>query len=119
MGATVTQAEFLDIILASMLPSYELVMNALTTSLEEVGKPLEADNIIRLLKSQYDRWKSSSISKEEQVSEGTLTKKVHIYTNCKKLDILLKHVEIKEVEKRPRTETKEKKAPKEKEERGI
>ena len=55
MGATVTQAEFLDIILASMLPSYELVMNALTTSLEEVGKPLEADNIIRLLKSQYDR----------------------------------------------------------------
>ena len=55
MGATVTQAEFLDIILTSIPPSYKLVMNTLTTSLEEVGKPLEADNIIRILKFQYDR----------------------------------------------------------------
>ena len=55
MRATITQAEFLDIILASLPPSYKLVMNTLTTSLEEVGKPLEADNIIRILKFQYDR----------------------------------------------------------------
>ena len=38
IGATVTQTEFLDIILASLLPSYELVMNVLTTLPEEVGK---------------------------------------------------------------------------------
>ena len=59
-------------------------MNALTTLLEEAGKPLEAENIIRLLKSQYDRKKPMSISKEEQVFVGTYTKKAHICTNYKK-----------------------------------
>ena len=84
MRATITQAEFLDIILTSIPPSYKLVMNALKTSLEEVGKSLEADNIIRILKSQYDRQKTLSILKEEHVFMGTLTKKQHISTNCKK-----------------------------------
>ena len=34
-GATVSDSEGLDIILAALLPSYESVMNTLTTSLEE------------------------------------------------------------------------------------
>ena len=54
MAAKISEGEFLDILLASLLPSYEAVMNALTTSLEEVGKPLDPDNIIRILKSQYN-----------------------------------------------------------------
>ena len=41
MGAKMADSEFLDIILGSLLPSYKSVMNALTTSLEEVGKPIE------------------------------------------------------------------------------
>ena len=53
MGATVTDSEFLDIILAALLPSYESVMNALTTSLEEVGKPIEIDSIIRICYKVY------------------------------------------------------------------
>ena len=40
--------EFLDIILGALPPSYESVMNALTTSLEEVGKPIEINGIIRI-----------------------------------------------------------------------
>ena len=39
MGAKMENFEFLDIILGALPPSYELVMNARTTSLEEVGKP--------------------------------------------------------------------------------
>ena len=58
--------EFLDIILGTMPPFYESVMNALTTSLEEVGKPIEIDSIIRILKSQYDKKKSLSTTQEEQ-----------------------------------------------------
>ena len=59
-------------------------MNALTTSLEEVGKPLEAENIIRDLKPQYDRPKSLPILKEEQVFVGKSTRKACICVNCKK-----------------------------------
>ena len=39
MGAAMTEAEFIDIILASLPPSHEAVMNALTTSLEECQRP--------------------------------------------------------------------------------
>ena len=84
MGTTITDNEFLDIIPASLLPSYEAMMNALTMSLEEVGKPIEPDNVIRILKSKYDRYKSLSISQEEQGFGGTSSKKVHTCTNCKK-----------------------------------
>ena len=55
MGASISEEEFMDIILASLPPSYEAVMNALTTSLEECDRPLEPDNIIRVLKAQYDK----------------------------------------------------------------
>ena len=40
MGAKMENQEFLAIILGALPPSYESVMNALTTSLEEVGKPI-------------------------------------------------------------------------------
>ena len=50
MGAKMEDSEFLDIILGALPPSYESVMNALTTSLEEVGKPIEIDSVIRILK---------------------------------------------------------------------
>ena len=52
MGAMISEEEFRDIILASLPPSYEAVMNALTTSLQECNRPLEPDNIIRVLKAQ-------------------------------------------------------------------
>ena len=55
MGASISEEEFMDIILASLLPSYAAVMNAITTSLEECDRPLEPDNIIRVLKAQYDK----------------------------------------------------------------
>ena len=58
-------------------------MNALTTSLEEVGKPIEIDSIIRILKAQYDKKKSLSTNQEEQGFMGSSTKKMHICTNCK------------------------------------
>ena len=51
MGSKMENSEFLDIILGALPPSYVSVMNALTTSLEEVGKPIEIDSIIKILKS--------------------------------------------------------------------
>ena len=54
MGATITNSEFLDIILAALLPSYESVMNALTTPLEEVGKPIEIDSVILLFSLTFN-----------------------------------------------------------------
>ena len=63
MGAKMENSEFLDIILGALPPSYELVMNALTTSLEEVGKPIEIDSVIRILKSQY--YKKNKVSWEQ------------------------------------------------------
>ena len=45
MGAKISNKEFMDIILASLPPSYDAVMNALTTFLEECGKALEPDNM--------------------------------------------------------------------------
>ena len=68
-------SEFLDIILGALPPSYELVMNALATSLEEVGKPIEINSIIRILKSQYDKKKSLLTTQEEQGFLGTSSKK--------------------------------------------
>ena len=65
MGAKMENSEFLDIILGALPPSYESVMNALTTSHEEVGKPIEIDSIIRILKSQYNKKKSLSTTQEE------------------------------------------------------
>ena len=65
MGPKMENSEFLDIILGALPPSYESVMNALTTSLEEVGKPIEIDSIIRILKSQYDKRKSLLTNQEE------------------------------------------------------
>ena len=74
MGATISDSEFLDIILAALPPSYESVVNTLITSLEEVGNPLEINNIIRILKSQYDRRKTQSTFQEEQGFMGTSSK---------------------------------------------
>ena len=37
MGALISSDEFMDITLSSLPPSYEAVMNAVTTSLEECG----------------------------------------------------------------------------------
>ena len=54
MGAKMESSELLDII-GALPPSYESVMNALTTSLEDVRKPIEIDSIIKILKSQYDK----------------------------------------------------------------
>ena len=82
--ATITDTEFLDIILASLPPSYEAMMNAITTSLKEFRKPIEPDYVIRILESQYDRCKTLSISQEEQGFMGTSSKKAHTRTNCKK-----------------------------------
>ena len=65
MGAKMEDSEFLDIILGALPPSYESVMNALTTSLEEVGKPIKIDSVIRILKSQYNKKKSLSNNQEE------------------------------------------------------
>ena len=89
MGAKISDTEFLDIILASLPPSYESVMNALTTSLEEVGKPIEVDSIIRIFKSQYDKRKTQLTSQEEQGFMGKSLKKAHICTNCKKQGYLI------------------------------
>jgi hypothetical protein len=55
MGAAMGEEEFMDIILSSLPPSYEAMMNALTTSLEECNKPIKLDNIIRVLKAWYDK----------------------------------------------------------------
>ena len=77
-------SEFLDIILGALPPSYELVMNALTTSLEEVGKPIKIDSVIRILKAQYDKKKSLSMNQEEQGFMGSSSKKTPICTNCKR-----------------------------------
>ena len=52
MGAKMENSEFLDIILGALMPSYESVMNALITFFEEVGKLIEIDSVIRILKSQ-------------------------------------------------------------------
>ena len=68
MGAKMTDSEFLDIILGALPPSYESVMNALTTSLEEVGKPIEIDSVIRILKPQYNREELSQLLKRNRDS---------------------------------------------------
>ena len=82
MGAKMENSEFLDIILGALPPSYESVINALTTPLE-VGKPIEIDSVIRILNSQYDKKNSLSTTQEEQGFMGTTTKKMLICTNCK------------------------------------
>jgi hypothetical protein len=51
----ITEGEFMDIILSSLPPSYEAIMDALTTSLEGCKQLIEPENIIRLLKAQYDK----------------------------------------------------------------
>ena len=84
IGASISDSDFLNIILASLLPSYESVMNVLITSLGEVKKLSEIDNIIRILKSQYNKRKTQSTSQEEQGFMGTSSKKVHICSNCRK-----------------------------------
>ena len=58
--------------------------SSLTTSLEEVGKPIEIDSVIRILKSQYDKKKSLSTNQEEQGFMGSTSKKTPICTNCKR-----------------------------------
>ena len=84
MGAKMENQEFLDIILGALPPSYESVMNALTTFLEEVGKPIEIDSIIRIQKSQYVKKKSLSTTQEEQGFLGAPSKKSLKCTNCKR-----------------------------------
>ena len=75
MGATISEEEYMDIILASLPPSYEAAMNALTTSLEECDRPLEPDNIIRVLKAQYDKRRNITSTQEEQVLQALLLKR--------------------------------------------
>ena len=75
MGAKMENSEFLDIILGALPPSHKSVMNALTTSLKEVGKPIEIDSIIRSLKCQYDKKKSLLTTQEEQGIMGASSKK--------------------------------------------
>jgi hypothetical protein len=58
MGAQISEVEFMHIVLASIPPSYESTMDALTTSLEECGRPIKPENIIRVLKAQYDKRKA-------------------------------------------------------------
>ena len=77
MGAKMADLDFL-------LSSYESVMNALTISLEEVGKPIEINSVIRILKAQYNKRRTQSTSQEEQGFMGVPSKKAHICTNCKK-----------------------------------
>ena len=96
----ISDTEFLDIILASLPPSYESVMNAWTNSLEEVDKPIEIDSIIRILKTQYNKRKTLLTSQEEQGFMGKSSKKAHICTNCKKQGHLIKPVGKKVVEKK-------------------
>ena len=83
MGASISSDEFMDIILSSLPPSYDVVINALTTSLEECGRAMNPDSIIRVLKAQYDKHKTLSTSIEDQVFFST-SKKVVVCTNCKK-----------------------------------
>ena len=66
MGAKVSNEEFMDIILASLPPSYDVVMNALTTLMEECGNPLKPNNIIRVLKAQFNKRKMHISSPDEQ-----------------------------------------------------
>ena len=84
MGAMISEEEFMDIILASLPPSYEAVMNALTTSLQECDRPLEPDNIIRVLKAQYDKRKVVTHTHDEEVFMGSTKKKGPICANCHK-----------------------------------
>ena len=55
MGAKMENSEFLDIILGALLSSYESIMNALTASLEEAGKPIEIDSLIGFLNLNMTR----------------------------------------------------------------
>ena len=94
--------EFLDIILGALLPSYESAMNALTTSLKKVGKPIEIDSIIRILKSQYDKRRTQSTSQEEKGFMGAPSKKVHtVYALiARRKVILLRTAGLKAVAKK-------------------
>ena len=49
-----------------------------------MGKPIEIESIIRILKSQYEKKKSLSTTQEEQGFLGTSLKKVLVCTNCKR-----------------------------------
>ena len=79
------------------LPKY--VMNALT-SLEEVGRPIEIESIIRILKSQYNKRKMQSISQEEQGFMGKSLKKCIYEPTARNRDILLRPVGLKVVLKK-------------------
>jgi hypothetical protein len=74
----------MDIILASLLPSYETLMDATITSLEECGCPVNSDNIIRILKSHYDKKKAMSTTQEDEAFVGTSQKKQDVCHNCQK-----------------------------------
>ena len=103
MGAKMTDSEFLDIILGGLPPSYESVMNALTTSLEGVGKSIEIDSVMRILKSQYDKRRTQLTSQEEQGFMETSSKKAHIF---KKKVIQLKLAGLKAVENKVKVQNK-------------
>jgi hypothetical protein len=103
MGAKISEAEFMDIILASLPPSYESVMNALTTSLEECGKPLVPSDIIRVLKAQYDKRKSGRQPRKSKFSSDRPRRraKCSIYALiARSPDMLLRHAGIKVAGKR-------------------
>ena len=87
MGAKISDDEFMDIILASLPPTYDAVMNALTTSLEECGRTMDPHSLIRILEAQYKKRKTAIVTQEDQAFMGTSTstdKKQLICTNCKK-----------------------------------
>jgi hypothetical protein len=84
MGARISDTEFMDIILASLPPSYENLMDATLTSLEECGCPVNADNIIHILKSHYDKKKAMFATQEDEAFVGTSQKKQDVCPNCQK-----------------------------------
>jgi hypothetical protein len=64
MGSLMSEEEFMDIILSLLPPSYELMMNPLIMLLEECKKPVKPENIIRVLKAQYDKRKAFRSSQD-------------------------------------------------------
>jgi hypothetical protein len=90
MGAQISKNEFMNIILTSIPPSYESMMDALMTSLKECRKPIKPKNIIRVLKAQYDNRKAyrSSYNNKAFISKQTKgsskDNKAYICANCNK-----------------------------------
>ena len=81
-------------------------MNALTTSLEEVGKPIEIDSVSRILKSQYDKKKSLSTNQEEQGFMDQHQKRCLYALIASKKGILSRIAGLKTVKKKAKVRNK-------------